>query len=214
MIRINNTFYVSVEGYTEMKYLDRVQYLINQGNFKTKVKFIKKISKPTSFVKAYSNGFSEYPYFHICDYEGNTDEDNKKFMHVLDDLKNARLIKKSKFNLAYTNLCFELWLILHKKQFGKQIFNKESYRQEINSAYGLDFNSWDDIKKDENLDKIINQIQIQDVILALQRAKSINEYSVENFAIQKYKGSEFYKENPSLNINEFIELVLKKCGVI
>lgn len=212
MRKINNTFYVSVEGESELKYLDRVQELINNGDYPYRVKFVKKKENPTSFAKATFTGYSEFPYYHICDYEGNSSEDIIKFTHIMDNIKDARSITKVGYKLAYTNLCFELWLILHKKLFNRIITNKEDYKAEINNVYNLNCLSWEDIKKEQSLSKILKQISIDDIKVAISNAKRIENNNQQTQQLTEYKNSKYYKSNPSLNLHEFIEMVLNKCG--
>lgn len=214
MKKANKTFYVSTEGDGELLYLDKLQQLINNGDYHYTVKFVKKKTKPTSFVKSNFNGYKEFPYFHICDYEGNTDENIKKFTHIMDDVKEARIIKKCKYNLCYTNFCFELWLILHKTRYRKSYANKQNYKDDINTLYDCNFNSWDDVKKEDNVKSILNSITMPDVINAISYAKELESFNSKNWHLQEYKGTKYYKENPSLNLHAFIEFVLKKCDVI
>lgn len=212
--KINNTFYVSVEGECELMYLERLQELINSGDFSSSLRFIKKKDNPVSFAKSTATGYNEYPYYHICDYEGNKREDVIKFTHMLDDIKDARLITKVGYKLSYTNLCFELWIILHKKCLNKSFVNKSDYKDEINKVFNTDFNSMEELKKEQNFKKILKEISIKDIQYAIKNAKNIQSINEETQTISEYKGTEYYKNNPSLNLHEFVELVLKKCGVV
>ena len=63
MKKTNKTFYVSTEGDGELLYLDKLQQLINNGDYHYTVKFVKKKIKPTSFVKSNFNGIRSFHIF-------------------------------------------------------------------------------------------------------------------------------------------------------
>lgn len=212
-LKTNNTFYVSVEGESELRYLKKLKQLINDGDYAYKVEFIAKKDSPLSFAKSKNNGFIEFPFYHICDYEGNSLAEIKKFTSIMDDIKDARKVVKVEYNLAYSNLCFELWLILYKVKFSKKLTNKEDYLNEINKIYDLNCSSWENLKAAHNMDKIMNQITIDDILRAIKNAKEIQKYNFNTYKIIEYKKSKYYKENPSLNINEFVEFVFNVCKI-
>lgn len=130
----------------------------------------------------------------------------------MDEIKLGSAITRVGYRLAYTNLCFELWLILHKKPLNRVIVNKEDYKAEINSVYNLNCLSWDDVKKEQNLAKILKQITIDDIRVAIDHAKQIDKNNQKTQQQSQYKNSKYYRNNPSLNLHEFIEMVLDKCG--
>lgn len=212
--KTNNTFYVSVEGETEIRYLDRLQHLINTGNYPYNLKIIKKVTDPLSFAKSKNIGFNEYPFYHVCDYESNNEEDYQRFLKFIDNVSDASKIVKSGYKLAYTNFCFELWLILHKKKFTKSCVNKKKYLDQINQTFQLNCKSWSEIKKEDVMNKILQTIEIEDVIFAINNAKEIMSDNVDKYQLIGHRHTKFYKENPSLNVHEFIELVLKRCKVL
>jgi hypothetical protein len=52
------------------------------------------------------------------------------------------------------------------------------------------------------------------VINAINRAKLIMQKNKDNrYTLHQYKGYKYYKENPSLDIWEPIEKILKDCGL-
>lgn len=206
--RINNTFYVSVEGNTEEKYLNTLQNLINKTSKEYTVKFKIRQMKPLRFMKYVDTGLSEFPYYHVCDY----DDEKDRFLKTIDSLVETKA--KNGYNLAYSNICFELWIILHKKEFMSILTKKENYLQEINKTYGIQIKSWDDLKKDENLSKIFNKITLGDVKLAINNANKLMKNTSQNYTVINYKKYKYYEENPSLNIHEFVEFVLKKSGCL
>ncbi len=213
--RINQTFYVSVEGESELYYLDHLLKLINEGEFAYTVNFVKKVSLPNSFAKSIHTGFSSFPFYHICDYEGNSISDIASFKNIINDLNKAKnIVGKNNYKLIYTNLCFELWLILHKKDFRKSFQNKDEYLKEINNAYNLNISSWSDLKRKANITKILDKISINDIKDAIARAKYMKKYNNTQHELKNYKACKYYKENPSTNIHEFVEKVFKECSIM
>lgn len=211
--KTKKTFFVSVEGESEILYLAHIQNLINNGDFPYLIKIISKKEKPTSFAKAKYIGYSEFPFFHLCDYEGDSEQDIKIFKGVLDNLALAKKIVKVGYNLGLTNICFELWLILHKQDCSQTISVKTNYLDILNKAYKTNFKSWKEMKKHENMLKIINAIELKDVLSAIERAKKITSKNNKLFTEQEYKKYKYFRENPSLSIHSFIELIFKECRV-
>lgn len=73
----------------------------------------------------------------------------------------------------------------------------------------------DDYKHENNFKRILGKTSLQNVIDAVKRSKMIMKRNLENgYILQKYKGYEYYNENPSLAIWEIIERVLNDCGLI
>ena len=193
--------------------VEHLKNLINNGDYEFQVKFVSKVAKPISFVKSLINPYKE-PIYHICDIEGIYESDIKTFQNILADMKEAERLKGYKYNLAYSNLCFELWLILHKKNFTKPLSLKYDYKDEIVKCYNLDPDiEWDKIKAEEVFKNIVKNITISDIKNAIKRAETIDNNNYEiNYPID-FKGYTYFKENPSLNIYKFINLVFKKCKI-
>ncbi len=219
--KTTNTFYVSVEGEnSERLYLDWLEKQINQSNAQKNVKFVKKPELPISFAKTFVRGFEEFPLFHICDYEGETKDDEFRFKKIIDDINTARKIKgkekkrQIKYNLCYTNLCFELWLILHKKKFNKPCNNKKDYLPEINELFGLNIKNFKEVKEKDNVEKILNQLTLNNVFDAIKNAKTLMKQCGEVNECKEYSGFKYFPQQPSLNLHEFFELVLKACGAL
>lgn len=113
-MKTNKTYYFSVEGETEVLYFNWLEEQINKvENRIFNAKFnATKYQSPTSRVKNLKNK-NGILITHVVDVEGKTKKDINKFESVLDRMKEAEgLGDKVIYNLAYSNLSFELWMWL------------------------------------------------------------------------------------------------------
>ena len=119
--KLANKFYLSVEGNTEKWYFDWLAKKINtEPAALNRVTLKCSVEKnPVSYVKSLVPPYgSSISISHICDYEGGNRQQQAQFSSVLTNLKAANTIKPGiKYKLlGYSNLTFELWLILHKQE--------------------------------------------------------------------------------------------------
>lgn len=107
-------FVFSVEGETEEWYLEWFQNAINSDNAANyHVKIEVNVEKnPMKLVKKL-NAMTTHYVTHLCDVEGQMAGDLKGFETTLANLKEARTQKNIAYKLGYSNLSFELWMILH-----------------------------------------------------------------------------------------------------
>ena len=121
-MKINNKrkqsikYFFSVEGETEYWYLQHLRELINNHpDAACKVIFDCKIEKdPRKRVKTLSV-VDRTEIIHIFDREGEQDNYPERFERTLKMMSAAeKLGKNVKYILGYSNLSFELWIILHK----------------------------------------------------------------------------------------------------
>ena len=217
-LKENRKYVFSVEGETEKLYLDWLQDEINkQEKRKYNVIITSKVEKsPIKFVKQ-QNPISTEKIIHICDFEGNTAEEEKVFHNILSELHEASC--KIKYNLAYSNLTFELWIILHNKSFNTKLISKKDYLKVINECFivkkGKKFNSLDEYKEEKNFLKCLSKLTIENVKTAIKNAKHIMIQNLNNGLVQiKFKGYCYYTDNPSLTIGDYIEDILKEVGLL
>ena len=104
--------------------------------------------------------------------------------------------------ILYSNLNFDLWLILHKKQWKKKVQSNDAYVETIKKCYNLPTNA--NIKNKKILEKILEQISIEDIKNAVKNAAEIMSSKLENDKIYVKKGFEYYS-NPSMSINDFFK---------
>jgi len=150
------------------------------------------------------------------DYESNEEFHQKKFFGMLDELKTINTRKSSyQYGLGYSNLAFELWLLLHKDYNFTALAHRKNYIDPINKAYGTKFERMKDNKHKEPFDKLLSQISLQDVIRAINVAEKIRNIQVANGnSMADYKGFRYFRDNPDLTVNECIKWVFMECGIV
>jgi len=105
---------------------------------------------------------------------------------------------------------FDLWLILHKEDYNRSVSKNDAYVVDVRRIYGL--GSSEDIKSESAINKILEQINLDDVKSAIKRADDIREYKIDDDKM--FIGSSVYFPNPDFSIHKFIEVVLVDCGEI
>ncbi|MGE5558508.1 MAG: RloB family protein [Bacillota bacterium] len=138
----------------------------------------------------------------IFDYDGKTEE----FKKALDCCKDQDI------EYTYTNYCFDLWLILHKKRFIRSIVNPKEYEREIKTLYNIPPNA--DIKSHGIMERIIAQITLSDIKFAIQNGQAISLHQDQVGTPLFTDKSIKYYNNPDLLIHRFVEKVLKDTGCL
>ncbi len=210
----NKQYYFSTEGETEQWYLEHLAQLINnnsQSNYTVSFK-IKK-AQPISYVKQLSV-ISLTTIYHLFDFEAYEQSDIKHFEKVIDDMKKSESIgKKINYKNGYTNLTFELWLILHKMDCYNSISDKNNYFPFINKAFNVDYQGLKEYKEENHFKNILAKITINDVKAAVNRADKIMHNNKINYKEKtKYKYS-WYDENPATEVGTIIKEILTNCGL-
>lgn len=210
--KIKKEYHFSVEGETETWYLERVQVLVNAQSKKQLVISSDHRKNPVQFVKTFPVPQSPIKIYHVCDMENQQEHSEKKFQGVLRSLKDASALKPSaSFELAYSNIAFELWLILHKKDCNGSFSQCKSYLQHINDIFGAHFESLHEFKKEENFKNCLAQLTLEDVQSAIKRATKIqNSHEADGHKEREHCGYTYYVENPSLSIHIILEKILKE----
>lgn len=73
----------------------------------------------------------------------------------------------------------------------------------------------DEYKHERNFKRCLEKLQLNNVLDAIVRAKTIMQINNNNgYILHEYKGYSYYKENPSLAIWEAIEKILKDCRLV
>lgn len=208
----------TVEGWTERWYLEWLRDQINKcPEAAYTVSIDPKVQQsPIKFAKTV-NPLAVPNAVHICDYESNDEDHIRKFQDILKQLKMANSLKgrSFKYSLGYCNFTFELWMILHKMDFGGAVAHRSRYLDPINKAYGTDFEDLDKYKHEKNFKSCLAKLTLDDVRAAIRRSKRIMESNRQNGLREKeYMGFRYYSENPSLTIWECVELILKDCKLL
>ncbi len=204
------TFYISCEGLQEYMYFEHLQVLINKVS-DTKVNFklrdnsggdplvvaegVKKNLRLVQFSKNEN-------LFYTCaafDYDFKDD----KFKEAI------TYCKRNNFKDGYSNVNFDLWLILHKKKYNKIVYSQHGYVDDLKKMYSL--SKKDDIKNANIISKILMQIDLDDVKKAIKYAKELEKNSIS--LGEFYDGMPNHFNQPYLRIYEFIENIFNKLNI-
>lgn len=206
MAYYRKTYLCICEGQQEEMYLDHVASLIK--NFpKRVVKFNTMIGKPYRLKKTYE----EYDNAALFDYDLN-DVEFKQNIECCDKLNNANKPtkrKKGKYTYhAFSNVNFDLWIILHKEEFNRSVSRNDAYLPDVRRIYGL--GSREKIKSESTIEKILEQITLEDVKSAIRRADKIRSEKID--ADKMIIGSTVCYPDPDFSIHDFLKVVLNDCG--
>ena len=185
------------EGTQEKMYLEHVANLIK--NFPKKVvKFNCYIDKPYRLQKIYE----EMDCGVLFDFDFNQ-RNFENSIRLCEKLHGKR--RKQNVYHAYSNVNFDLWLILHKRDYNRTINRNNAYIDDVKRNYGL--SRKDDIKKASVIQIILNQITLSDVKEAIARAEKIKSSKLEWDAVQI--GNTKTYSNPDFSLHNFLKVVLE-----
>lgn len=209
MRKENVQFYLSVDGNTEELYFKWLKERLNSSpNAVRTVSFDIKQKKPSSYAKSLSV-LTETIAYHVCDKETSSISDKEKFKRTLAEMKDIHKIRPCiTYKLAYSNISFELWLLLHKTPCNGIKKTASDYFPNIKKTFSLDgVVSFNEYKEEKNFNRVLSQLSLKDVKEAIKRAEEIQR---NNVAVQQetvYKGYSFFEDNPSLNIHCLIQKI-------
>lgn len=213
------TYFGSCEGKQEKKYFDHLQSLIN-NHPKCKTKICFKLSD--------ANGGDPLEVSYKSDKSGILLENSaksslkreKKFVAIFDyDGKHAKFESAIKFCekngivTAYSNYCFDLWILLHFKDFNSTVINGNEYCLYIRNSCSIP-DTYDNLKSEDCIKCILNQISVDNVIEAVSRARTIEKNNIDSLKSGFAINGSLHYYNPHLKIYSFIENVLKESGII
>lgn len=210
-------YYFSVEGETEQWYLKWLQDRINETEEAAyKVSLDCPVQKnPLKRVKSMVVTMKT-EVWHLSDYESDELIHVNQFTKTMDNMKEAKSLgKQITYQFGYSNLTFDLWIVLHMADCNGFISHRKNYLAPLNRAYDEHFESLDEYKHEANFKRCLGKLQLLNVIDAVSRAKIIMKRNQDNgYTLQQYKGYKYYKGNPSLAIWEVIEKILKDCELM
>lgn len=214
-IKENRKYVFTVEGETEKWYLDWLQKEINSDERSKYTVIINATVQrhPMTFVKR-QDAKSTPQVIHLCDVESASTEDIRNFENVLKEMAKAKKEKKLKYLLGYSNLTFELWMILHKMDCSGMLDGKSQYLPLINQAFGERFEALSKYKGRDNFHRCLSKLSIEDVCKAVHRAETIMNSHMGIHQEVSYATYKYYKENPSLSIWVSIKQILVECGYL
>lgn len=206
-------YYFSVEGETEKMYLEWLQKKINEeGDLKFNISFDIKVEKnPLSMIKSEVILGGEN-IFHFFDFESPALCHIKSRDETFRKLKEAKAIKRVNYRPAYSNFCFELWILLHKKCLRKTFTDRRLYLKELNKIFNKKFVDLREVKHKANFNSILSSLKFEDFLLALRNSEIILEDCKRNSDPIKKYGFEFFENNPSTSVGTVFISILKDCG--
>lgn len=211
------TYYFSVEGETEQWYLEWLEAQINENeNANYIVKFITKVQKdPVSFIKKLVVQ-KKTTIWHLSDIEGSSDEQIQTVHNTLGRLKEAKGLGKSIiYKWGYSNLSFDLWMVLHKQNCNAELADVGKYLAHINRVFDEHFESMKEYKEEANFKRCLGMLTFPEVLTALSRAKAIMQRNErDGYQLTQFKGYRYYIHNPSLDLWQPIEAILSDCGLL
>lgn len=211
-----NQYYFLVEGECEERYLRWLQNLINQEPDRiANVSFtIKRNIRMVSWVK-HLPLMGKTQIVQVVDYEGNQPNDRQTFLNMLNDIHRASQIKQVDCQLGYSNLTFELWILLHKIDYRVPLNTKAQYLEQLNRAFHKNFETLKKYKQEKNFQSVLQTITLDDVKKAISRAEKIRKYNEQNFHKEVYKRKYIYfKDNPDCSLQEVVKAVLIESGIM
>ena len=199
------SYYCVCEGQQEMLYLKHLQTLINNENPRSRVSFTTIKGTPGRL----NRSTAEYDHAALFDHDSN----ERVFKENL-EICNTFISKHKKKNdkmlyVAYSNINFDLWLVLHKSYFNKLAHTNHAYVNEVRKVFNL--GKMANIKEEGVISNILSQITLLDVYKAIERAKEIRNGKLETDCVRV--GKVKYYCNPDFYIHKFVETVLESSGI-
>lgn len=210
----NNKYFFSVEGETEELYFKHLKNLIlaEEGRIANPVFHIEK-SSPLKYAKKLSV-IQPCTVTAVFDVEDNDAEHKQRFENTLKEMKDSeKLGKDIKYELGYSNIDFELWIILHKKDLFGNVGSKAQYLKSINQIFGTKFEALREYKTERNFSQILSKITLDDVKAAIARAEKITKQRMSEDKPIKTCGYEWFDKNPALSVHNVVKKILSECGV-
>lgn len=208
MKQYRKNYLVVCDGKQEQMYLEHLAKLIKDFPRKV-VKFNSFVDSPYRLKKRYE----EYDSAALFDYDFN-DVEFKKNIEFCDGFNKKLKPTKRKTGKhvyhAYSNVNFDLWLILHKANFCQSVSTNNAYVSEVRKIYGL--GHMDNIKGEDVIKKILDQVTLDNVKAAIKRADNIRKNKIETDGF-KICNTILYP-NPDFSIHEFLKVVLQDSGDI
>lgn len=205
-------YYFSVEGQTEKWYLQWLEEMINKNaDILYKAKFDIRVEENPQKRAKQITILKKTAIIHVFDFEEASNE--KNFRNTLDNMRDAQKGRKIRYDLAYTNFSFELWMILHKKRLAGAQSHKHDYLKHLNMAYGTRFQSLHEYKEEQNFRSLLKSLSLADVNTAIKNADAImNQKKRDGYQEISFRKYTYFSANPALNIQETIKTIFKDVG--
>lgn len=205
----NEQYIMTCEGETEVWYFEHLKKLINAIPNKPKMNVVPvKETNPAKKAKSVVLPYKRV-WYHIVDKETCQECDEKIFENRILSFKNIKKVNKTiEPFLGYSNVSFELWLILHKSIQKPSVHCAKDYWEYIKKLYKLDYvESFDDYKSERVFKQLLKQITLEDIRKAIKRAEELENIN-EREGILRTKGFSYYDNNPSMSVHNVVKQIL------
>lgn len=147
---------------------------------------------------------------HVFDFEDNDEVHTTQFRNTLSSMKRAGSSGRSiKYVSGYSNYTFELWILLHKQDARRSLAHRRDYLQPINSAFNEHFEDLHAYKRENNFKRVLSKMSLDDVVRAIERAKTIDRINRENrLHFREHCGYTYCLDNPATDLWMTIEKIL------
>ena len=215
--KMNARYYFTVEGETEKWYLEWLRDAIN-ADPRSKVKVVcnPKVQKnPVKWAKAKTNLDKSAKVFHVFDFEDEEPIHVKAFKDTLANMKKAGSLGRGfRYVSAYSNLTFELWMVLHKGDC-PALAHRRQYLKPINDLYGEHFESLDEYKHEANFKRVLGKLTVDDAVTAVGRAETLAKRAEEHgLRKAQHCGYSYYLDNPATDLWIPVKQMLEEGGII
>lgn len=218
--KLKETFILSVEGETEKWYFEHLRQLINHNaEASRQVTFNIKTDNPLATRRTFQDIYGETPYFHIFDYESGSVEHQVKFQKTLSCIHeinrtSGRRNRKPPYKPGYSNLTFELWILLHKMETTPHLADRTHYLPYLRNAYDYPFKDLDEYKTEEIFKtRVLNGIGLSDVLSAVKRAERLRANPLTHSQLKKRLDLSYAEDNPDTTVHECVAEIIKACGL-
>lgn len=214
--RPGHKYYITTEGETEGWYLDWLQEQINAQGKNIKITHFQ-VQSPKELYGAVKRMsiLGKTRVWHWMDTEETCTENKNRFLSMLDAMRNKKELSKDvKFELGYSSLTFEVWMLLHKVDRPGVETKPEKYVHQINGAFSTTFESLRKYKEKDKFKKILDKLTLEDVRQAVRRAEEIERlHMADGEAPEEYRRFSYRWENPASSIGACIKEILRDNGL-
>lgn len=195
-------YFCVVEGQQEALYIRHLSGLLNKSS-KRRINFNIKTGK----FKDLEKNNVDYDSVLIFDYDFKDVEFERNLSGCISLNKKNKRAGRNIYH-AYSSASFDLWLILHKEHFDRPVSKAQGYIDEVRRIFGLDSEA--DIKSEKIIKDILEQITLDDVKKAVERAEKICQKKLPEDAVNI--NGEVYYPNPDFSIHKFIKILLEQTA--
>lgn len=206
MNRLN--YFCVVEGQQEEMYLKRFAELLSDFPRQT-VTFNTVINNAEQLRRSYA----EYDKVCLFDHDFKPMEFERSIKTCLElDADTNRRTGQRVWH-AYSSICFDLWLVLHKEFIGRSANSPKEYIPDVIRVYDLPKGA--DIKQAKVIERIVKQIELEDIKRAVSNVRKIRKDKLpkDKCFIAGTSGGFFYYSDPDFSIDIFVEHVMEKMGI-